>query len=600
MTDQYGGNYGLTQFEFDPDNDLKHYPLWVADLVHAPKPWKPLSAWLWCDGLTHGMQYGAEMASMPGSKGWDMRLINGYLYLGVITCEPDERYIDLEEITDQLKIPKQVKYGRVQPAEFKSDYYSVGVPDDIPKRGDLFRERTRVILEDYDGLWKKEMEEWSKELEYFKEICHPKRLKELSNIELWEVMEDFLVRVHRGWWAVHMIWMQPVYGFYNLFAELCEQLTGIDVENPTFKKLLGGYDNVLFRLNKENWQLARKAEEMGLKDLFLSTENDEELFGRLQQDNKGKEWFDDYIQFVNTNGWRLTETWDVASPSWIERPSLGLQDIKTNLAASGGFTPDEERKRLSKERLEAEKEIIAKVPEANKEMFKLLMNIAQKSGSFSEEHNLFIDIPACAISRHVFMEYGRRFSRAGVIDKQEDILFLFPEEIRRAAIASNRVDLRPFVKRYRDEWERNCQTKPEPFIGDIERIGEIATKDALVRVIAIPPRVKPELKADLYGGSSVSGVVEGLARVVMDYSGLKDVKPGEILVAPCTAVPWTPVFGIISGVVTDAGGSLAHAAIVAREYGIPAVIGTQAGTAKIKTGDKIKVDGTNGCVYILK
>ena len=85
----------------------------------------------------------------------------------------------------------------------------------------------------------------------------------------------------------------------------------------------------------------------------------------------------------------------------------------------------------------------------------------------------------------------------------------------------------------------------------------------------------------------------------MNERDLDQLQPGEILVTVATAVPWTPAFSIIGGVVTNAGGSLSHAVLVAREYGIPAVIGTREATKKIKTGDKIKVDGDNGAVYIL-
>jgi pyruvate,water dikinase len=115
----------------------------------------------------------------------------------------------------------------------------------------------------------------------------------------------------------------------------------------------------------------------------------------------------------------------------------------------------------------------------------------------------------------------------------------------------------------------------------------------------VQTRVSRELKADLYGTASAPGVVEGIARVIIDQDQLREVQPGEILVALGTAAPWTPIFGIISGVVTDGGGALSHAVIVAREYGIPCVAGTIEGTAKIKTGSRIRVDGDNGAVYIL-
>ena len=600
MTGQYGGNYGFTELEFDPERELKKRPLWMADLVHSPKPWCPLSAWLWCEGVMYGLAYGAEMMSMPETKGWDWRLINGYLYLSVIECDPKESYLYLSEVTKPFKIPKEVERYRVQTPEFHAkEFITVEKPEDIPTREQLFRERTRGVVEDYDGEWKKAMDKWMADIAYFKEQCHPDRLKQMSNAELLELFEDALIRIHHGWWKVHMIWMYPVYGFYNLFAELCEQLTGIDLEHPTFKSLLGGFENALFKVNRELWGLSDKARELGLADLFLSTTDDEELMRKLEQSDAGRKWLSEYREFVSREGFRLLDTWDVATPSWIEKPSLGLRDIRAGITKGGVFTLDAERERLVKVREEAEKEVLSKVPSEQKDWFTALMRVGQKCGVFSEEHNIYIDVPAMAIQRHIFMEYGRRFAKAGVIGKQDDILFLVPREIRKAAVSMERVSLQPYVDMRRKEWEENCKVAPEPFLGDISHIAEMSRKDAIVRVIGAPPRVRPELKADLYGASSIPGVVEGIARVVMTERELGTVQPGEILVAPGTSVPWTPIFGIISAVVTDSGASLAHAAIVAREFGIPAVVGTGEATKKIKTGDRIRVDGTMNAVYIL-
>jgi len=113
------------------------------------------------------------------------------------------------------------------------------------------------------------------------------------------------------------------------------------------------------------------------------------------------------------------------------------------------------------------------------------------------------------------------------------------------------------------------------------------------------PIVKPELKADLYGTASAPGVIEGTARVVFSQGQFSEVQPGDILVAPVTTPYWTPLFGIIKGVVTDYGGAMSHSVVVGREYGLPVVAGTVEATSKIKTGQKIKVDGDMGAVYIL-
>ena len=101
-------------------------------------------------------------------------------------------------------------------------------------------------------------------------------------------------------------------------------------------------------------------------------------------------------------------------------------------------------------------------------------------------------------------------------------------------------------------------------------------------------------------GPSAPGIVEGTARVILNERHLDQLQPGDILVTVATAVPWTPAFSIVSGVVTNAGGGLAHAVLVAREYGIPAVCGTREATKKIKTGDRLRVDGDLGVVYILE
>jgi pyruvate,water dikinase len=103
----------------------------------------------------------------------------------------------------------------------------------------------------------------------------------------------------------------------------------------------------------------------------------------------------------------------------------------------------------------------------------------------------------------------------------------------------------------------------------------------------------------LTGFAGSPGIAEGLARVVLRPDQLDTVQEGEILVAPVTSPSWTPVFGRIRGAVSDIGGIMCHAAIVSREYGLPAVVGTGFGTSSIKTGQLIRVDGNAGTVTIL-
>jgi pyruvate,water dikinase len=104
----------------------------------------------------------------------------------------------------------------------------------------------------------------------------------------------------------------------------------------------------------------------------------------------------------------------------------------------------------------------------------------------------------------------------------------------------------------------------------------------------------------LSGFAASPGVAEGPARVILSADGIGDLREGEVLVAPLTAPSWAPVFGKIKAAVSDIGGSMSHAAIVAREYGMPAVVGTGDATKRISTGQRVRVDGDRGIVQVIE
>ena len=105
-------------------------------------------------------------------------------------------------------------------------------------------------------------------------------------------------------------------------------------------------------------------------------------------------------------------------------------------------------------------------------------------------------------------------------------------------------------------------------------------------------------ETQIRGNAGSRGKVTGIARVALSLEQAAGLQPGEILVCTTTAPPWTPLFATAAAVVTDTGGILSHCAVVAREFGIPAVVGTHVGTATIKTGQRITVDGSRGVVTL--
>jgi phosphohistidine swiveling domain-containing protein len=343
-----------------------------------------------------------------------------------------------------------------------------------------------------------------------------------------------------------------------------------------------------------------------LAELFLESKPTE-IQGRLQESTKGKEFMKDFMAFMNEDGWRMQRMSEMNMPTWVEDPTPALVNVKQFLQKGGGFNLDAERSKITEQREKAEKEVLAKVPQEQRGWFGSLMLLAQKSGVFSEEHDHYLDLYTHALMRRSALGLGRRFAQKGALNEAEDIFFIIPDEVRRAGINPDQFDLRYIVDRRRAEWQ-DWQKTPNPpaflkegFDLDMAMGVLVQSMDpiALKVVVGAMPQVRPELKADLYGTCGSPGVAEGPARVILNEDELHLVEEGDILVAASTSPSWTPVFSMIKGVVVDRGASLSHAAIVGREYGIPVVMNVFEGTAKIKSGQRIKVDANLGVVFIL-
>ncbi len=555
--------YGVTRFEFDEKNDLENYTVWLADVVHATPPWRPLFFMeSWGRWAYRSIQRTAEQLSLPTTKGWDVRYIDGYPYPTVIeTSEQETR-----------------------------------------EREPVFRERIRPYIEDFDGLWEKskaDLMNTYQELRKKYGLGKYEDIKKLSNIDLLDLFDDFM-QVDRKQWDVHMGFMVPAFYLFGLFEQMCRELIGFGHTDPLFAKLMSGFDSMVFRFNKEVWRLANRAVELGLTEPFQTIENNDALLAKLEKSKNGRKWLAEYQDFLEVHGWRNERMLDWATPNWLEKPSLGIFAIKVAMTTGGAYTIDERREQAVMERKQAEREALARVPTEHREWFEALMKAAQMAGYWSEDHTYYTDLYCHAIGRWITREIGQRFAQVDVINKPEDVYFLIADEIEKALIPMGKVKLHSYVDRRKKEWEEYLKLTPKPYYGNIELVQEMVRKDSVITVSTSAPVVREGSDADLFGTASAPGVVEGIARVIMIEEKLAEVQPGEILVAPGTSAPWTPVFEIIKGLITDGGGALAHAVIVAREYGIPAVIGCLEATKKIKTGDRVRVDGNFGVVYILK
>jgi pyruvate,water dikinase len=184
------------------------------------------------------------------------------------------------------------------------------------------------------------------------------------------------------------------------------------------------------------------------------------------------------------------------------------------------------------------------------------------------------------------LELGRRLARDGIIERSEDVFFLYLEELEPVRARTQSFDVARVIADRRTEYEHNRTLEPPAIV-----VGDFDPSDPVP-----PPNGNG---SDVIRGLAVSaGQVTGPARIILRVDSYEEVKPGEILVVPFTDPGWSPYFVAAAGLVVDTGGLLSHGSIVAREYGLPAVVNTISATRRIKTGDTVTVDGTTGTVTI--
>jgi pyruvate,water dikinase len=216
------------------------------------------------------------------------------------------------------------------------------------------------------------------------------------------------------------------------------------------------------------------------------------------------------------------------------------------------------------------------------------------------DHHFYIDQGANAHVRLVLLTVGEKLVEARRLDRADDVIFLRYNELRMLIGDASAIDARGLVTQRRSERDAAKQLHPPNWIGT-------ATASQLAFPYLVnwgyPERFhqgRPKAEGPVTGIAASPGVVEGIARVVMTVDEFDDVAEGDILVCQMTNPAWVVLFTRIAGLVTDTGGTTSHPAVLSREFGIPAVVGTSVATKRIRTGDRIRVDGSKGSVDVLE
>jgi pyruvate,water dikinase len=279
---------------------------------------------------------------------------------------------------------------------------------------------------------------------------------------------------------------------------------------------------------------------------------------------------------------------DITRPRWSERPAMLVPLILGNVR---NFEPGAGARRFEQGRQEArakEQEVLERLRalpdgERRAEETKRMIDRVRTFAGY-REYPKYGMVSRYFVYKQALMEEAGRLVQSGVLREKGDIFYLAFQELH-DVVRTNQVDDQ-LIRRREDAFRPyQALTPPRVLTSEGEMINGAYRRD--------------DLPAGALVGLAVSaGTVEGRARVILDMAQA-DLEPGDILVTAFTDPSWTPLFVAIAGLVTEVGGLMTHGAVIAREYGLPAVVGVQHATRLIRDGQRIRVHGTDGYVEIL-
>ena len=280
---------------------------------------------------------------------------------------------------------------------------------------------------------------------------------------------------------------------------------------------------------------------------------------------------------------------DVIYPTWGEDPAPVLGFVRSYLDADEAQSPHHQQARLVKERQEQTRAVLARIEQdlTGRLLFSPILRwvLRHTQANTRERDTIHFELTRLFPPfRRLLLELGRRWSERGIVLQPDDTFYLTLDEM--AEVAASPRSMVETVQARRAEFEAN-KSRPWP---DIIRGGQEIYAEAAGPVDAID--------GQLAGVAGSPGLVTGVARVIRSPEEFGNLQKNDILVAPLTNPVWTPLFAVAGGVITEVGGILSHGAIVAREYGIPAVMSVPGATVQVSDGQTITADGNRGIVLL--
>lgn len=558
---------------------------WFCDSQHWPTVFKPFDT-ITIEYAARSLgAYNTRQYIIPPANGIDYRIHNGYLYFSPVAVPPEQ----------------------------------------IEGRVPHFLERAGYYFANWDELlenWHKKVAQVIEEMETISFESLPEMVplewvtggRGLDNGYDMSESYDRLIQLGYKAWQYHFEFLNLGYAAYLDFFGFCKEAFP-DIPDLAIAKMVQGVEVDLFRPDDEVRNLAKLAVELELNDLIGSGSVESVLLALADAPN-GDQWLaawekskDPWFNFTSGNGFYSNDKY------WIEHLDIPMSYVQDYIGrVLAGQNIDRPTEAVIAERDRITEEYAASITDDEaREAFNGKLGLAKTVFPYVENHNFYIEHWAMGVFWRKMRELADVMTEAGFCNERDDFFYL------------NRYEVPTAIYDYVSGWGVGAPSTGPTYWPEIieERKGQVAALSTQMPVPALnePPEVITEpftimlwgittesVQGWLGGGSddgtlsgmsASPGVVEGRARVIRGPEQLDEIEDGEILVTPVTAPSWAPVFARIQATVTDIGGMMSHAAIVCREYGLPAVTGTGSGSSTIKTGMMIRVDGSAGKVTIL-
>jgi phosphohistidine swiveling domain-containing protein len=545
---------------------------WVFDDLHVPNPVSPMffdigGWWLTCDHMFR--RFGT-----PFACDWIAKRINGYVYTAAIPCRPEVKPEATEYNARYVpRVPRHAGY-----ADRVGAYLDWVLPHYAAHFTAWWRDRLRPEIEanfarldavDYDAA---------------------------SLVELAVLLED-AIDMHDRHWKIHWMLNLAQFASSSKLAEVATEIKG-EISPELLGRLQSSLEDRNWDSIRDLWRL--KSEVAGDDELraAFTAGTAAGVLSRLRETDRGRIFLDRGLEpHQAVYGYKSIWSHEFAYPTWREDPSPIIEAIRGYVASDYDYPANLQA--VTDDLEAAKRELMDGVDGEDRDRLRAALDLALGMNPLTPDHHFYCDQGTNARLRIVLIAIGHELERSGVLDGAEDVMYLQYQELREVMAGSNDFDPKELVADRRDDLEDAAEIRPRSWVGTV-------TQEALdfpyVANWGFPEKFEmgePTTTGELRGLAASPGVVEGPARFVSSPEEFSQVQPGDILICRMTNPAWVVAFTKIGGLITEAGGTTSHPAVVAREFGIPAVVGASNASERVQTGDRVRLNGSSGLVEIL-